>query len=56
MWLLENGNEVLDWLAETDWQRYASKIFKLIDRINESNLSLEDLPAWVDVHVLTVTK
>lgn len=56
LYLLDNGNDVLEWLAETDWQRYTSKVFKMIDRIKDDNLSLEDLPAWTENHVLKVTK
>lgn len=55
MWLLDNGNDVLEWLAETNWERYAAKVFKMIDRINDDNLSSEDLPGWVEVHVLALT-
>ena len=52
---LDNGGEVLDWLAATDWERYRIKVFKMLDRINDDNLSLSDLPTWVESHVLAVT-
>lgn len=52
---LDNGNEILNWLAETDWERYAAKVMKMLDRINDDNLSLEDLPTWVEFHILNVT-
>lgn len=56
LYLLDNGNDVLDWLAETDWERYRAKVWKMLDRINDDNLSLTDLPEWVESHVLAVTK
>lgn len=56
LYLLDNGNEVFNWLAKTDWERYSSRVFKMIDRINDDNLSLVDLPKWVEHHVNAVTK
>lgn len=56
VFLLENGDDVLSWLAQTDWQRYAAKIYQSLDRVNDDNLSLEDLPSWYEQHVLNVTK
>lgn len=56
LYLLQNGGEVLDWLAQTDWERYRMKVFKMIDRIADDNLSLEDLPEFVEQHVFNVTK
>ena len=52
---LDNGNDVLDWLANTDGQRYRAKVYKMMDRIADDNLSLEDLPGWVEAHVLAIT-
>jgi hypothetical protein len=53
---LDKGGEILDWLAETDWERYRMKVWKMLDRINDDNLSLSDLPEWCESHVLAVTK
>ena len=53
---LDNGNEVLEWLAETDVERYRAKVWKMLDRINEMEYSLDDLPKWVERHVLAVTQ
>ena len=55
LWRLDNGSEVLEWLAETDRERYATKVYKMIDRINDLNLSQDDLPDWVAIHILEVT-
>ena len=51
LYLLDNGNDVLEWLAETDFERYRMKCYKMIDRINDDNLSLDDLPTWVENHI-----
>lgn len=53
---LDNGNDALDYLAQTDGQRYRAKVYKMLDRIADDNLSLEDLPGWCEAHVLAVTK
>lgn len=55
-YLLDNGNEALEFLAGANWEKYAAKVFKMLDRINDDNLSLSDLPSWVEAHVLAVTK
>jgi hypothetical protein len=44
---LDNGQEIMAWLAETDWERYAAKCFQLKDRVEEAGLKPEDLPGWV---------
>lgn len=51
LYLLDNGNDVLEWLAETDFERYRMKCYKMLDRINDDNLSLENLPTWVEQHI-----
>jgi hypothetical protein len=55
IFVLDNGNEVLEWLSETDDERYRIKVWKMLDRIKELDLLLEDLPAWVQSHVLKAT-
>jgi len=54
LYLLDNGNDVLEWLAAADFERYRTKLFKMIDRIQDDNLSLEDLPGWVEQHINTI--
>lgn len=44
---LDNGQDVMQWLEETDHERFMSKLFKMSDRIRENQLKVEDLPEWV---------
>ena len=56
LWQLDNGAEIMEWLQETDQQRFTAKAFKIRDRIIENNLNQLEMPEWLQIILKSISQ